>query len=172
MSSRKTEYADDIFASTRMSFGDHLDELRDRMWAALKAMLVVLIFAFVLDALQPRVEKWTGWKYFGIGKPALELIKAPVENQMNLFYDERAWKAVESIKGKPKTEEEREKREEEKNEFIGELPEDRNASSEEINKPLPLRVQINREDLRKATEGTEAGDAELTLGIPPVDLAS
>src|ERR1700676_2878418 len=73
MNSRKRDYSDDIFADTRMSFGDHLDELRHRMWNALKGLLFCLIIGFILDGIGSTIHS----KWFGLGKPVLELIKAP-----------------------------------------------------------------------------------------------
>jgi hypothetical protein len=70
MSRRRPEYSDDIFADTRMSFGDHPEELRHRMWNAVKALLFCLVIGFFLDGVGSTFD----WKNFGIGKPALEII--------------------------------------------------------------------------------------------------
>ena len=48
--SQPHEYPDDIFDSSRMSFGDHLDELRTRMLRALYALIFCLFIGFILDA--------------------------------------------------------------------------------------------------------------------------
>ncbi len=114
MISRTHDYSEDIFADTRMSFGDHLDELRTRMWNALKGLLFCLVVAFILDGIGSTM----GWKEFGVGKPVLDIIKSPVEDQMNNFYDERAWKAKEENLPKATTSEERERRDDDKKKFL------------------------------------------------------
>jgi sec-independent protein translocase protein TatC len=169
MSSRNYGYSDDIFKDTRMSFGDHLEELSRRMWAGLKALFVCVCLSFVLD--------WVGdyhpfgWKNFGIGKPVMEFIKAPAEEQLNIFFDERAWRAENEIKGPPKTPEEEAKREQEKKKFMQEQERLRKMGGEEANAPMPLRVQIDREQLRQAAAGADEGYGEVTILVPPVDLA-
>ena len=162
----KHEYSEDLFAHTRMSFGDHLDELRTRMWNAVKALLACLIFGFILDGIGSTM----GWTYFGLGKPALELIKKPVEDQLNAFYDLRAWKAVDDIRGKPKNDEEEKQREEDKKKFMDECRRLRHLESSELNAPQPLRVQMSREELRNAAAAGDGEFADMTLKIPPVDL--
>ena len=62
---------DDLFAHTRMSFGDHIEELRTRMIRAIMGFLVALVVGLF------------------IGKPVLDFIQAPVQCQLNKFYDAR-----------------------------------------------------------------------------------
>jgi sec-independent protein translocase protein TatC len=166
MSSTKYEYSDDLFADTRMSFGDHLEELRSRMWKAVKGLLLCLVLGFILDGIGSTM----GWKWFGLGKPVLEMIKAPVEEQMDAFYDERAWKAIDELKPKPNSSEEKKEREKEKERFMELCKQMRDSSSGDLNKFRPLRVQVNRDDLRAALEKSDSDTAELTLNIPPIDL--
>jgi sec-independent protein translocase protein TatC len=64
--------ADDMFEDTRMSFGDHLEELRSHLWRAIFGFLIALFFSFF------------------IGKFVLRIIAAPVEEQMREFYVRRA----------------------------------------------------------------------------------
>lgn len=167
MSSRNYGYSDDIFKDTRMSFGDHLEELSRRMWAGLKALFVCVCLSFVLD--------WLGdyfhWKNFGIGKPVMEFIKAPAEEGLNDFFDKRAWKAANELKEPPNTPEEKAKRDEEEKQFLQKCQRLRKAGGEEANAPQPLRVQINREELHRAAEATDGEFSELTLLVPPIDLA-
>jgi sec-independent protein translocase protein TatC len=67
--------SDDFFADTRMSFGDHLEELRLHLWRAIAGFGVAMILCFF------------------IGKDALAvLIIAPVESQLGEFYDRRVEK--------------------------------------------------------------------------------
>jgi sec-independent protein translocase protein TatC len=79
------EYPDDIFAPTRMSFGDHIEELRQRAFKALKWLFFFLVIGFVLDA----VGEMTGNPNIGVGKPMLKVITDPVEEQVRDFYNRR-----------------------------------------------------------------------------------
>lgn len=67
---------DDIFADTRMSFGDHIEDLRTHLWRAIKGFFLACILGFFL------------------GKPVLAFIARPVEQQLQVFYDRR----VEEVK--------------------------------------------------------------------------
>ncbi len=163
---RKRDYPDDLFAETRMSFGDHLDELRYRMIAAIKALLACLILSFVLDGIGSSMKL----KYFGIGKPVLEIIKSPVERQMDAFFDERAWRAMEEQLGIPKNEEEEKNRELAKQKFLNECREQRTASSLNLNQPQPIEVNFQRTDLVHALESTD-DVSTIRLSIRPIDLA-
>ena len=84
--SQPAEYPDDIFDSSRMSFGDHLDELRSRMLRALYGLLFFLVIGFILDGIGSALDK----PYIGIGKPMLVIITDPVESQVRDFYFRRA----------------------------------------------------------------------------------
>jgi sec-independent protein translocase protein TatC len=81
----RPEYDEDFFQDTRMSFGDHLEELRMRMWRAIKGLGLCLIIGFILDGLGDRL----GLPWLGVGKPMLKVILAPVEGQVKKFYEER-----------------------------------------------------------------------------------
>ncbi len=72
---------DDFFAETRMSFGDHIEELRLHLWRAIIGFCVALFFSFF------------------IGKPVLRFISAPVEEQLAVFYKNRQ-KTIEEEKDK------------------------------------------------------------------------
>jgi sec-independent protein translocase protein TatC len=76
---------DDLFADSRMSFGDHIDELRTRMLAALKGLLFCLMIGFVLDYVGVTI----GVPWIGIGKPVMRVIVEPVESQARNFYFRR-----------------------------------------------------------------------------------
>src|SRR6185312_825243 len=84
--SQSYDYPDDIFDSTRMSFGDHIEELRARMILAIYGLLVCLVLGFILDAIGSAI----GNKNIGIGKPMIEIITDPVETQVRDFYHRRA----------------------------------------------------------------------------------
>jgi sec-independent protein translocase protein TatC len=82
---RHPDYDEDFFKDTRMSFGDHLDELRTRMWRAIKGLGLFLVLGFVLDGLGDRLNL----PWLGIGKPMLKVIIDPVEAQVKQYYTER-----------------------------------------------------------------------------------
>ncbi len=79
------EYPDDIFDDTRMTFGEHLEELRMRMIRALVGLVVLMLIGFVLDAIGSAV----GNKKIGVGKPMFDVITDPVETQVRDFYYRR-----------------------------------------------------------------------------------
>jgi len=62
---------DDLFKDTRMSFGDHLEDLRVHLWRAITGFGVACIFGFML------------------GKQVMHIISAPVEQQLMVFYERR-----------------------------------------------------------------------------------
>lgn len=72
------DYPDDYFADTRMTFGDHLEELRLHLWRAIAGFGVAMVLCFF------------------IGKPVLKtFIIDPVEQQLGKFWDRRAAKVRE-----------------------------------------------------------------------------
>jgi sec-independent protein translocase protein TatC len=79
------EYPDDIFADTRMTFGEHIEELRTRMIRALAGLVLFLCIGFVLDGIGDAV----GNKKIGVGRPMLAVITEPVETQVRDFYNRR-----------------------------------------------------------------------------------
>jgi sec-independent protein translocase protein TatC len=93
MRSRKSqhshEYPDDIFDDTRMTFGEHLEELRMRMIRAIVGLVLIMCFGFVLDGIGSAV----GNSKIGVGKPMFEIITDPVETQVRDFYYRRTLKA-------------------------------------------------------------------------------
>jgi len=88
--SRSDEYPDDIFKDTRMSFGDHIEELRVRMFNAIKWLIFFLIIGFVLDGVGDAMKN----PKIGVGKPMLKVITEPVETQVRDFYYRRIEKAA------------------------------------------------------------------------------
>ena len=85
--------SDDLFADTRMSFGDHIEELRTHLIRALKGLIFFLLIGFVLDIV--------GWsvdiKWIGIGRPMFDVITRPVKEQLIAFYDRRLEKLKKEI---------------------------------------------------------------------------
>lgn len=85
-SSKEHNYPDDIFDDSRMSFGDHIEELRVRLIRALLGLGFFVILGFVLDS----VGDWAGYPNVGIGRPMMRVIVDPVETQARNFYMKRA----------------------------------------------------------------------------------
>src|SRR5579885_609420 len=80
MSSNGTVHdPEDYFADTRMTFGDHLEELRQHLWRAFAGFGVALFFSFF------------------IGKYAVDFITAPVKGQLRAFYNRRVEKTMKEL---------------------------------------------------------------------------
>jgi len=88
------QYDEDLFADSRMTFGEHLEELRMRMWKALKGLGLCLVIGFVLDAIGQSL----GWKWLGIGKPAMAFITEPARRQVEELYQRRNEEAEKRFK--------------------------------------------------------------------------
>jgi sec-independent protein translocase protein TatC len=82
-----------MFTETRMSFGDHIEELRTYLWRAIYGFLIVMVGVFVLDALGTALGK----PYIGVGRPVLAFIARPVEQQLTAFWDRRVKKVAERL---------------------------------------------------------------------------
>jgi sec-independent protein translocase protein TatC len=70
---------DDFFAHTRMSLGDHLEELRGALWRALYGFFIGMIIGFFL------------------AESALKLISRPVEKALNEFHRKRFEKRLKEL---------------------------------------------------------------------------
>lgn len=82
---RHTENPDDIFADTRMSFGDHIEELRTHLLRAIKGLMIVLVGGLILDGIGQYLER----DEIGLGRPMLKVIVDPAESQVRAFYARR-----------------------------------------------------------------------------------
>jgi sec-independent protein translocase protein TatC len=82
----------DLFEDTRMSFGDHIEELRGHLWRAVIGFLLILGLVFVFDF----VGYLTGTR-FGIGRPMMDFIVRPVETALQKIYDERRERVMAQI---------------------------------------------------------------------------
>ena len=85
MARTRPDYPDDIFDNTRMSFGDHIEELRSRLIKALLGLAFCLIIGFILDG----VGDYMGRPNFGMGRPAMRIITEPLESQVRNYYARR-----------------------------------------------------------------------------------
>src|SRR5437016_2622898 len=71
MPARSPAADQDPFADTRMTFGEHIEDLRGHLLRAIAGFLIALIVSFF------------------IGPSVLRFISAPVERQLVAFYEER-----------------------------------------------------------------------------------
>ncbi len=78
--SKKHNYSEDMFADTRMTFGEHIEDLRVHLWRAISGFVLIMLMVFVCDG----IGLLTGTK-FGIGRPMLDFIVSPVEDQLEEF---------------------------------------------------------------------------------------
>jgi sec-independent protein translocase protein TatC len=82
--------SEDLFSETRMSFGDHLEELRWHLFRAIGGAAVILVMVFVIDG----IGYFTGWP-IGAGLPVMHFISRPVERELMNFYKERIKRVTE-----------------------------------------------------------------------------
>ena len=136
--------ADDLFADTRMSFGEHIEELRTHLLRALKGLLFCLVIGFVLD-----VVGWTlDVKWIGIGRPMFDVITRPVKEQLIAFYDRR----LEKLKADSA---------------------DRDSDAANVTAPKPVRLHVPPEAvtaLAGRAMNSDAAPVEIQVEIAPVDL--
>jgi sec-independent protein translocase protein TatC len=91
----KYNYPDDIFDQSRMSFGDHLDELRTRLRKALLGPFIFTILGLLLDGIGSLI----GNPMIGMGKPMMAVITDPVTTMVRDFYARRNNKLLERLDG-------------------------------------------------------------------------
>jgi sec-independent protein translocase protein TatC len=70
---------EDYFSDTRMTFGDHIEELRVHLWRALAGFGVALFFSFFI-----------GWY-------AVQFITAPVKEQLRAYHERRVKKTMQEL---------------------------------------------------------------------------
>jgi sec-independent protein translocase protein TatC len=83
MSNGSPRDPEDFFADTRMTFGDHLEELRAHLWRAMTGFGVALFLSFF------------------IGKAAVDFITAPVKQQLHEFYNRRVERTLKDLQSDP-----------------------------------------------------------------------
>jgi sec-independent protein translocase protein TatC len=84
---------EDYFAPTRMSLGMHLEDLRRHLWRACAGLGLIVAGCFLLDLLGYLTETPVG-----IGKPMVDLICLPVEQELKSFQDRRFRQALHKLK--------------------------------------------------------------------------
>src|SRR5216683_5379053 len=72
----RREDSEDLFAHTRMSLGDHIEELRRHMIKALAGFCLAMIAGFF------------------VSEYVLDFIKAPVEDGMKILYEKKLQKTI------------------------------------------------------------------------------
>jgi sec-independent protein translocase protein TatC len=120
MFSRNTPDEDDIFADTRMSFGDHLEELRTYLWRAIIGLIFCMVIGFILDGIGDLI----GQPNFGIGRPLMAIIQAPVQRALEDFYDRQLDRMKADAQKK-------------------------DTASANANEPQPVSLVFSREDVAK-----------------------
>lgn len=83
---------DDLFADSRMSLGDHLEDLRLHLWRAVAGLGIAVVLSFVLDF----VGQATGLP-IGVGKPVQDFITRPAKQQLEAFYERRAERVLQQL---------------------------------------------------------------------------
>src|SRR5437899_840892 len=93
---KKQTYSEDMFADTRMSFGDHLEDLRTHLWRAIKGFVLIMLAVFVFDGIGLITET-----RFGIGRPMLDFIISPVKEQLAEFHQRKVNKMLKELDNDP-----------------------------------------------------------------------
>jgi len=155
---RYDDYPDDMFDKSRMSFGDHIEELRSRLIKALYALTVCLSIGFVLDYIGQQI----GLPNFGIGRPMLALLTEPAEDQVRAFTERRNEKNKSKLELVPTTEEERDlvmKKFKAGDRTMSSLTAEEQQILRSMPAPLPVRIPVKEFE---ETFGLKAKDPEKT----------
>jgi sec-independent protein translocase protein TatC len=86
--------SEDLFRDTRMSFGDHLEELRWHLFRALGGAVMIMLLVFVLDGVGYAFQQFDATRHtwlanIGAGLPVMHFISRPVERELMSFYKAR-----------------------------------------------------------------------------------
>jgi len=176
MARTRPDYPDDIFDNTRMSFGDHIEELRSRLIKALLGLAFCLIIGFILDG----IGDYMGRPNFGMGRPAMRIITEPVESQVRNFYARRtaspeAKKKLVDIKRTSPEDAERIREKLRKSDGdISDLSDDERRLLLGIDKELPIVMPM--EPLEQAfglkRVNPEQTEIEMTVRVYPAHISS
>jgi sec-independent protein translocase protein TatC len=141
---QRDSHDDDLFTDSRMSFGEHIEDLRSHLVRAIVGLVICLTIGFALDAVGWK----TGIRWIGIGRPMFDVITKPVEKQLIAFYDRRLEKLKKDAAAN-------------------------DSAADEATKPKPVRMRISPE-ARAALTGQpvppDAAPLEVVVEIAPVDL--
>jgi sec-independent protein translocase protein TatC len=86
--------SEDFFSDTRMSFGEHIEDLRKHLIRALVGFMIIIHGVFVCDAIG-----YFSTSGFGVGRPMMTFIRSPVERALQSFYDRRSKQVMDDLKG-------------------------------------------------------------------------
>jgi sec-independent protein translocase protein TatC len=145
MPSDRFDYSEDLFADTRMSFGEHIEELRTHLIRAIKGLVVIVSMAFILDAVGYALDM----DWLGVGRPMMDVITKPAKEQLAAFYQRRL--------DKLKTD-----------------AEDKKTTAMERVAPTPLRLRFTPEAraavLNKPVTDVGEGTVEVKVDTYPIDV--
>ena len=128
------DFSEDLFRDTRMTFGEHLEDLRKHLLRAIAGFAVALLISFI-----------PGWT-------VLQFISAPVEAEINRFYERRTREVAEGLK-------------------------EGDARLQKLNELKEQTFQVNVADLARAVGvAVPGGDAarewaDVRMRFPPINLA-
>jgi sec-independent protein translocase protein TatC len=89
---KKPSSSEDMFADTRMTFGEHIEDLRVHLWRAIIGFVLIMLMVFVCDG----IGLLTGTR-FGIGRPMLDFIISPLRGQLAEFKDRKSKRLLEEL---------------------------------------------------------------------------
>jgi Tat protein translocase TatC len=104
---KKHTYSEDMFADTRMSFGDHLEDLRTHLWRAISGFIIIMLGVFALDG----IGLVTGWRIpftsveIGVGYPMFRFIISPIKRELAEYRADRAKEILKTLGNNPEFEE-------------------------------------------------------------------
>jgi sec-independent protein translocase protein TatC len=145
MSPREQDFddPDDFFKDTRMSLGDHIEELRMALWRAVKGFLVAVILGFI------------------VADRVLSFISAPVERELMRFYNARVERKKEELK----------KEMEEGKGSILDLNKPKSMEVQISRAELAKGLGLDLKKMEQGDDPDKGGLISLTLHFPPVQLA-
>lgn len=152
------EYPDDIFDDSRMSFGDHIEELRSRLIKALYGLGFCMMIGFVLDYAGEQI----GMPNLGIGRPMMKVLTEPAEAQVRAFYDRRNERARIRLQAERPDQAELERVQKKYNDYdrdLSKLTEEEKRVLRGAPEPLPVRIPLK--EFEKAF-GLKRADSEQT----------
>ena len=84
---------DDVFADSRMSFGEHIEELRTHLLRAIGGLIGALVVCGFADFVGDKLDN----PKIGVGRPMLGVITAPVDDMTRDFHSRRDAKDADDL---------------------------------------------------------------------------
>ena len=159
-------YNDDFFADTRMSFGDHIEELRTHLIRAIAGLAIVLFGGGVLDMVGYSI----GNDNIGLGRPMMTVIVEPVERMVLDFYARRSkkgWDRIDQLKAAPPPDEAEVRRIREKRTANGGSLDVLTASERDTLARAPVEITgyVPVEQFAGKFDGPPKNPAEKVIGV-------